>query len=1245
MDHAQEEATTTTGMDLDADMSMDVDKEDGEGKVSDYKTNTAPSSPNPESDGGEDSVKHSKNNGGITDGDGGALHGGTNHKKTDAAEAAADGGSAGVTVTGDTHNSNTNTHKNIEKESPSGNNGSGKSRSGLATNGSAANNNNKNNNNLSAATSETAAPAAPLPLLKGSLSYINNELTRKHVIQGTWNFESSDNTHAPQRFELVRQLGPNEDPTELPKDGVFNGSFSLIYTHISAKGKKKERSRLITESGVKIKFSKKDEDDGGDDDAYDVNGQGTNQYGVFSIFGTAVRDKEDKKQFKVELRKRYLTSPSSSTSVAPSDTSPEKKLKNKSKKRKLSNHGTNLTGNGASSSSSAAGTNVPLESLPEPSTPCPSGVVCLRGKIARDSSAQDGVVHSVSGMWSSGLDVIESDPNNERGLCNQFEYEYRGTVATDAFPISGKYTGWFNLTIDDGTRTRIPERDVTLKFKKNNKGFYNVEGRGSNMFGKYSITGTLDNENVITIFRHFAPIKAKATKKPPVTTSLPLDRGSHLADGQGSGGAADSNDGSSSMMTLDEVKIPGEGDGNGNSEGERAIPAPLTPPVDGTYSVVSRGILKVNEDGAHTCTGKWAITRNHYNSNIASNFHFGLEEHHAKVGANGSSAAGELPFPVDSANYKGSFKMKRGTAKLQSVVDKQIVMKFRKNTSGSFNVYGKGVNSIGTFNLQGTLILYGTNSGHVELYRMYLQAPAPVPSSNVTKSQTPASSQQSSHRGAKSLPTAKNASSKKGSANSSAKSPAIASSFTPAGPAVRRESSRQTKLPSRLEDSDPQSMKARLMKNCAAVLKTVREKDVLGGSFFAEPVDPVAHGIPTYHQIITNPMDLGTIQAKMDANEIQSPEEFARLTRLVFENAIKFNIDPTHVVHQAARNLLTIFNNRFRDVERLLDKKKPTKKELKEMKKKEQEEQKRLERERKRKREEEADPRLGLLRQMQTSSQDMNKSLDSFRAAISTGMSSGTSVTRNEFNLMSNVIYGMHAQMTKMQALLSTLVTPQAGDSATTTAIAATSGAGFVKTSQSIVAQDALSSLPPPVESAAKKPKRTKKKTEKPTPTPAVAKPAPAPAPVVRKVKEEVPLTLEEQEELTEAINTMSPEKLEGVIDIIRESADLNDDEEEEIDLEIDQLKVSTQRKLMNFVLKVSITDDDDLHSQLCVFSSDCTACKYCFSILTSMQQYFSMLAPACLHRRASRSQRGLRKAELRKPPQHQLPLLHQLPQ
>jgi Bromodomain len=101
-------------------------------------------------------------------------------------------------------------------------------------------------------------------------------------------------------------------------------------------------------------------------------------------------------------------------------------------------------------------------------------------------------------------------------------------------------------------------------------------------------------------------------------------------------------------------------------------------------------------------------------------------------------------------------------------------------------------------------------------------------------------------------------------------------------------------------------------------MKFMSEKDVELGAFFSEPVDPVALGIPNYFQVVKEPMDLRTINRRMEAGDITTPEEFARLSRLVFENAMTFNIDPAHSVHQAARNLLVMFNQKFRDVERMV---------------------------------------------------------------------------------------------------------------------------------------------------------------------------------------------------------------------------------------------------------------------------------------------------------------------------------------
>ena len=163
--------------------------------------------------------------------------------------------------------------------------------------------------------------------------------------------------------------------------------------------------------------------------------------------------------------------------------------------------------------------------LPPPSQSYDKNVVCLRGKlykeVAEDAEFALGsgdVVHRIHGMWSSGLDFLLADPQNVKGLCNRFEYEHKSSQPSPTFPVSGRYSGWFDLNMEDGSKKKISEKDVTLRFRKNNAGYHNVEGRGSNAFGKYSITGTMTADNVITIFRHFQLKKTKVSR--PVTSCL-----------------------------------------------------------------------------------------------------------------------------------------------------------------------------------------------------------------------------------------------------------------------------------------------------------------------------------------------------------------------------------------------------------------------------------------------------------------------------------------------------------------------------------------------------------------------------------------------------------------------------------------------------------------------------------------------------------------------------------------------------
>jgi len=69
-----------------------------------------------------------------------------------------------------------------------------------------------------------------------------------------------------------------------------------------------------------------------------------------------------------------------------------------------------------------------------------------------------------------------------------------------------------------------------------------------------------------------------------------------------------------------------------------------------------------------------------------------------------------------------------------------------------------------------------------------------------------------------------------------------------------------------------------------------------------------------------------------------------------------------------------------------------------------------------------------------------------------------------------------------------------------------------------------------------------------------------------------VPLSFEEQEALSEAINLLPERLLPGAMQIIREADFVNEDDDE-IDLDIDQLDTRTQRKLQSFVMEVRLAN------------------------------------------------------------------------
>lgn len=80
--------------------------------------------------------------------------------------------------------------------------------------------------------------------------------------------------------------------------------------------------------------------------------------------------------------------------------------------------------------------------------------------------------------------------------------------------------------------------------------------------------------------------------------------------------------------------------------------------------------------------------------------------------------------------------------------------------------------------------------------------------------------------------------------------------------------------------------------------------------FYREPVDPIKMNIPHYPQIITNPMDLGTIEKKLKNNEYPNPQVLIDDFNLMVNNSVTFN-GADHPVAQEGLNLKVTFDKQM----------------------------------------------------------------------------------------------------------------------------------------------------------------------------------------------------------------------------------------------------------------------------------------------------------------------------------------------
>jgi bromodomain-containing factor 1 len=101
------------------------------------------------------------------------------------------------------------------------------------------------------------------------------------------------------------------------------------------------------------------------------------------------------------------------------------------------------------------------------------------------------------------------------------------------------------------------------------------------------------------------------------------------------------------------------------------------------------------------------------------------------------------------------------------------------------------------------------------------------------------------------------------------------------------------------------------MRWCGSVYRELMKKQHEVFTFvFYKPVDPIALNIPTYFDVIKNPMDLSTIKKKMDVGDYETSEEFEADVRLMLNNCFTFN-RPGDDVYMMGKKVEEVFDRKW----------------------------------------------------------------------------------------------------------------------------------------------------------------------------------------------------------------------------------------------------------------------------------------------------------------------------------------------
>jgi len=295
---------------------------------------------------------------------------------------------------------------------------------------------------------------------------------------------------------------------------------------------------------------------------------------------------------------------------------------------------------------------------------------------------------------------------------------------------------------------------------------------------------------------------------------------------------------------------------------------------------VLRGQIKLPEDGRTIWEGRWGMTGAAFedqNSDQLNTFRY--------------TSSNRVSFVVgDSISFKGYFEVTSANKGSKSqFTDKSLDMEVESEdaVSGLRTVKGKGSNRFGNFELHGT---FNPSTNVLEVRRVYGPRPAVVQrmiTRKVTEEETTATS----------IPNDKV---KESSQPQSPSSPAEVQA-SPPKMCQKSDTVEQPQIP----------VDTSFYTDAKAVLRELKARDT--NKWFSTPVDAEALGLRDYRNVVKTPMDLGTIQTKIDNKGYATWEECLADMRLTFVNALMYN-PRSSLVYKAASDLNLFLDERVKRV-------------------------------------------------------------------------------------------------------------------------------------------------------------------------------------------------------------------------------------------------------------------------------------------------------------------------------------------